>query len=243
MTERIYTAAILVIGNEILSGRTQDKNTNHIANKLNECGIRLMEARTVPDIESMIVHAVNRLRVQYDYVFTTGGIGPTHDDITAASVAKAFETPLEQNEEAYNILASHYTKEELTPPRLKMAQIPVGAKLVSNPVSGAPGFNIGNVYVMAGVPNIMQSMLDSILPNLKGGPVVLSKTVEAKCGESKIAEGLSKIQDKYTEIDIGSYPQYKDGVHATSIVMRCENEKMLDKAAAEVQALIESIGA
>ncbi|MDB2682900.1 molybdopterin-binding protein [Alphaproteobacteria bacterium] len=240
---RVYTAAALVIGNEILSGRTQDKNINYIAEKLGDNGVRLMEVRIVPDIESMVVHAVNRLRVQYDYVFTTGGIGPTHDDITAECMAKAFEVDLVQNEDAYKILLGYYKDPKaLTEARLKMALMPEGAVLVDNPVSGAPGFRVENVYVMAGVPGIMQGMLDSILPTLKGGAVVLSESVELAFPESAIAEGLGVIQDRYfPDVEIGSYPQYREGKHAVSVVLRSVDAGKVKQAAADVQALSDSL--
>lgn len=242
MKEKIYTAAALVIGNEILSGRTQDKNIQYIAEKLNGVGVRLMEVRVVPDIEDRIIQAVNALKSQFDYVLTTGGIGPTHDDITAASVAKAFDVRLEQNKEAYDILLGHYKKkEELTEARLKMTMIPAGARLIANPVSGAPGFNVENVYVMAGVPKIMQSMLDDIVLTLKGGAVVMSETVEAPFPESKIAARLGEIQAHFPEVDIGSYPQYLEGRHLTSIVLRAADKKVLAAAKAEVQALADSL--
>ncbi len=239
---RVYTAAVLVIGNEILSGRTQDKNIQYIAENLNEYGVRLMEVRVVPDVESAIVHAVNRLRVQYDYVFTTGGIGPTHDDITAPCMAKAFEVDLVQHPEAYALLLTHYgDPKELTEPRLKMTMIPEGADLVLNPVSGAPGFNIGNVYVMAGVPAIMQGMLDSILPGLKGGAVVMSETIEVELPESAIAVQLGNIQNNYTDVDIGSYPQYREGKHVVSVVLRSSDKARLADAAQDVRDALSSL--
>ena len=238
MTNKIYTAALLIIGNEILSGRTQDKNTSYIAEKLNERGVRLAEVRVVPDIEGRIIAALDALRVENDYVFTTGGIGPTHDDITAGVVAKAFGVVLERNAEARQVLLNHYGSEaELTEPRLKMSEIPAGAALIANPVSGAPGFQIGNVYVMAGVPKIMQGMLDGILPTLAGGAPVLSETVTCDCAESIIAKALGEIQGRYPDIDIGSYPQFKEGKHSVNVVLRGVDAEVLARAAGEVRGL------
>lgn len=237
MTEKIYTAAVLIIGNEILSGRTLDKNTQYIAEKLNEHGVRLMEVRIVPDIESMVVHGVNRLREQYDYVFTTGGIGPTHDDITATCVAKAFCLPLTRHPKAYEIMLGYYGKDKLTDARLKMAMTPDGATLVPNPVSGAPGFNIENVYVLAGVPKIMQGMLDHIVLSLKGGAPVLSRTVEIRAQESEIANALGTLQDEYPDIDIGSYPQYSSEGPRVAVVLRGTDEVTLDDAVKAVEKI------
>ncbi len=243
MTEKIYRAALVIIGNEVLSGRTQDANIAHIAVNLNEYGIRLMEVRVVPDIEKDIIKAVNELRAENDYVFTTGGIGPTHDDITAASIAKAFGVTLERSEQTRQMLLDYYGDEAaLTPARLKMADIPAGAKLVPNPVSGAPGIHIGNVYVMAGVPRIMQAMLDNILPTLKGGAPVLSRTVTCGMPESQIADELSKLQDQYPHIDIGSYPSYREGKHSTALVLRGTDPREIDKAAGELEEIIRELG-
>ena len=238
MGDKIYTAGLLIIGNEILSGRTHDKNTAYIAEKLNERGVRLNEVRVVPDVEARIIEALDALRAENDYVFTTGGIGPTHDDITAAAVAKAFGVALERNAEARQVLLGHYGSEsELTEPRLKMSEIPVGGALIANPVSGAPGFHIGNVYVMAGVPKIMQGMLDGILPTLAGGAPVLSETVTCDCPESVIAKALGEIQGRYPDIDIGSYPQFKEGQHSVNVVLRGVDADVLARAAGEVRGV------
>ncbi|MCB1563123.1 MAG: competence/damage-inducible protein A [Alphaproteobacteria bacterium] len=229
--QRIYTAALVIIGNEILSGRTQDANTNYIAKGLVERGIRLSEVRVVPDIEDRIIEAVNALRNAVDYVFTTGGIGPTHDDITAQSIANAFGIPLILHEEAYRVLLDHYGSEEaVTPARAKMAMTPEGAQLISNPVSGAPGFVIGNVYIMAGVPRIMQAMFDAALETLEGGAIILSRTVECPFPESAIAEQLTALQGEYPDIDMGSYPVYQNGEHSTSLVLRGTDEPRLSEA-------------
>ncbi len=202
--EKQPRAALIVIGNEILSGRTQDTNTMWIAERLMQHGITLTEARTVPDIEEKIIEALSALRRDNNYVFTTGGIGPTHDDITAESIARAFDVPLEKNDEALCILKEHYKPEDLTPPVMKMALIPKGADLIPNPVSAAPGFVIENVYVMAGVPRIMQAMLDHILRSLEPGKRVLSNTIACDLPESALAEALGELQKKYPDVEIGS---------------------------------------
>lgn len=242
-TKTKYTAALLVVGNEILSGRTQDKNINWIAVKLGERGITLSEVRVVPDVEARVVEAVLALSAGYDYLLTTGGIGPTHDDITAECIAKAFQAPLAQDPGAYEMLKAHYGEENLTPARLKMALVPAGATLIPNPVSGAPGFTVGNVYVMAGVPRIMQAMLDHVLATLKGGALVLSKTITCDLPESRIAEGLAAIQGRWAEVEIGSYPHFQDGNFGVSLVLRSIHQDQLDEAAAEVQALVDQVAA
>lgn len=240
-TKTKYTAALLVIGNEILSGRTQDKNINWVAVKLGERGITLSEVRVVPDLETRVIEAVLALSAAYDYVFTTGGIGPTHDDITAECMAKAFEAPLGQDPTAYAMLKAHYGEENLTPARLKMALLPAGAGLIPNPVSGAPGFVIGNVHVMAGVPRIMQAMLDHVLATLKGGALVLSKTITCDLPESRIAEGLAAIQSRWPEVEIGSYPHFQHGNFGISLVLRSIHEDQIEEAAAQVQALVDAV--
>lgn len=236
--QKQYKAAIIVIGNEILSGRTQDKNIQYIAEKLGAGGVVLSEVRIIPDIEARIIATVNEVRTQVDYVFTTGGIGPTHDDITAECVAKAFGVPYEMNAESYTILEAHYGAENFTPARQKMAMMPKGVGLIPNPVSAAPGFVIGNVYVMAGVPRIMQAMLDHILSSLQGGAVIQSKTVTADLPESTIAIGLGEIQSQWPQVDIGSYPFFKDGKVGVSVVLRSTDEKSLGRATQDVQALM-----
>ncbi len=243
MSDKIYTAALIIIGDEILSGRTHDKNTPWIAEQLNTLGIRLAEVRTIPDIKGKIVETVNLLRRDHDYVFTTGGIGPTHDDITAESIAAAFDVPLELNDDAYAELLSYYKDEnDITEGRKKMAMIPRGAQLVENPVSGAPGIHIENVYVFAGVPRIMQSMFDAVAPTLKGGKPVISRSVTADLPESLIADGLTKIQKNYGDVAIGSYPKYQNGKFATSLVMRGINEESLQQAVNDVTNLVISLG-
>lgn len=240
---RIVTAAAIIIGNEILSGRTQDVNLAFLAKSLNEIGIRLMEARVVPDIEAEIIAAVNGLRVRFDYVFTTGGIGPTHDDITAECVAKAFGVPLIRHPEAERRLRAHYEPDKLNEARLRMANTPEGATLIDNPVSIAPGFQIGNVFVLAGVPSIMQAMFDGIKGRLSGGAPVRSISVPAFIAEGTIAKGLGELQARYADIDIGSYPFFRTGRFGTTLVLRGTDEARLAAAAEELRALIRSLGA
>lgn len=236
------TAGIIVIGNEILSGRTQDTNVNWIAIKLTQIGVRLKEARVIPDDEQTIVDTVNHFRKTYDYVFTTGGIGPTHDDITADSIGKAFGVEVKVHDEAFRILEQHYGIEELTPPRAKMARIPVGGSLILNPVSAAPGFKIENVYVMAGVPRIMQAMLDNILPTLAGGDPILSNSISCSVPESAVAEALGEIQNAHPEVDIGSYPHFRAGVLGLSIVVRTTDKKALQIVSDKVMDLVRDLG-
>ena len=243
--DKIITAALIIIGNEILSGRIQDANLSYIATKLNdEAGIRLAEARVVPDIEREIVEAVNTMRVKHDYVFTTGGIGPTHDDITAGSVAKAFGRKLVRHPEAYRRLVAQFEARdmEINEARLRMTNTPEGATLVENGISVAPGFQVENVYVMAGVPQVAHAMIDWLAPRLEGGKPVLTKTLVCSLGEGNMAAGLSNIQDRYSEIDIGSYPFYETGNYGTSIVLRHTDEKKLENAGAEVAELMRSLG-
>ncbi|MBI3709707.1 MAG: competence/damage-inducible protein A [Proteobacteria bacterium] len=238
------TACVLIIGNEILSGRTKDANLPWLALRLNDLGVRLREARIIPDVEAVIVRTINEIRGQFDYVFTTGGIGPTHDDITAECVAKAFGVRLLQNPEAVARLRTNYARpEDLNAARLRMANIPEGARLIDNPVSKAPGFQIGNVYVMAGVPAIMQAMFDGFKHELVGGAKVLSRTVTAELAEGKIAEGLTALQGRYADVEIGSYPSYRLGRFALAIVMRGTAADRLTAAVAELKALMRSLGA
>ncbi len=243
--DKEVTACLIIIGNEILSGRTKDKNLAYLAGRLNEWGIRLREVRVIPDIEETIAATVNACRPAYDYIFTTGGIGPTHDDITAESVAKAFGVPLIRNKEAVAILEARTRAVgfELNEARLRMANTPEGATLIENPVSGAPGFQIGNVYVMAGVPSIMQAMLDGLRHRLVGGKPMLSLTVGAYLPEGEIAGGLGEIQGRFPDLDIGSYPFYVEGKYGASLVMRGTDRARLELAAEELRALIRGLGA
>ena len=238
----VLSAAVVVIGNEILSGRTQDTNTSWIAERLVPRGIMLREVRIIPDEADAIIPAISDLRKKFDYVFTTGGIGPTHDDVTAECVAKAFGLEMEQNEEAFRMLEQYYGLENLTPPRAKMARIPIGARLIPNPVSAAPGFILENVYVMAGVPRIMHAMLDHITDTLRVGKPLLSNTVACTTPESLLAEDLERLQNRYPEIDIGSYPHFRGGTLGLSLVLRSTEEAQLEKATQELIAIIRKHG-
>ncbi len=243
MTDGPVTAAVLIIGNEILSGRTKDANLPYLGERLSELGIRLAEARVVADLKDEIVAAVNALRQRYTYVFTTGGIGPTHDDITAECVAAAFGRPLIRNPEALALLQAHYAPGDLNEARLRMANTPEGATLIENPISHAPGFRMENVHVLAGVPAIMRAMFDSLAPGLTGGPPLRSRTVTSKLPEGALAAGLGALQVRYPEVDIGSYPSFRDGRPSVAVVLRATDEPRLAAAAEEVGALIRGLGA
>jgi molybdenum cofactor synthesis domain-containing protein len=240
------TAAVLVIGDEILSGRTQDTNTNHIARFLTAMGIDLKEVRVVGDEESEIVAALNALRGAHDFVFTTGGIGPTHDDITADAVARAFDVDIGYHPQAYALLEARYPPGEFNDMRKRMARIPHGAALVANSVSGAPGFHIGNVYVMAGVPMVMRAMLEAIAPELPRGPSVQSVTVEANIPEGVIAPGLAQLQKDHKDVAIGSYPFYREGADkpfGAQLVVRGRDDDAVERAALALEAMVHSLGA
>ncbi len=239
MTE-IVSAAMLVSGDEILSGRTKDKNIGHLADIMTAIGIDLKEVRIVPDEEDEIVAAVNALRARYTYVFTTGGIGPTHDDITADSIAKAFGVPCEYDAKAYAMLEENYARRELefTEARKRMARMPRGAEHIDNPISVAPGFRIGNVHVMAGVPSIFQAMLDNIVPTLKTGTKMLSAMVPCPFGEGLIGGPLAEIQKAHPDTIIGSYPKYGDGKFWTELVVRARTQEALDAGRAAVEAMV-----
>jgi len=241
---KTYTAALLIVGNEILSGRTTDANLPYIAGRLNALGIRLSEVRVVPDIEAEIVGAVNRLRARYTYVFTTGGIGPTHDDITAGCVAKAFGLQLTEHADARRRLEERYAETgiELNEARLRMARTPEGAVLIDNPVSAAPGFQVENVFVMAGVPKIMQAMFESLRERLVGGEPLLSRSIACQLPEGKLAQGLGEIQARYDDVDIGSYPSYSSVGFGVAVVLRHTDPAALEAAAAEVSGLIIALG-
>lgn len=236
------SAAVLLIGNELLSGRTQDINLAHIGKRLAARGIRLLEARVVPDIEQEIIDALHALRTRYTYVFTTGGIGPTHDDITTASIARAFDVGLHEHPEALSRLKRHYQSDTLSEPRRKMAIVPIGCELIDNPISAAPGFRIGNVFVLAGVPPIMQAMFEVLEPQLRAGAPILSRSVTGSIGESRIADGLSAIQAEFPSIDIGSYPTMRNERPTVSIVLRGREAAVLESAAAKVTDLMQSLG-
>jgi molybdenum cofactor synthesis domain-containing protein len=241
--DEIVTAAFLVIGDEILSGRTKDRNIGFVADYLTSLGIDLKEVRIVLDHRIDIADAVNALRSRYDYVFTSGGIGPTHDDITAESIAEAFGVPLILDPRAVAILEKHYPPGQFTPARQRMARIPEGAELILNKVSKAPGFKMGNVHIMAGVPSIMQAMMDAIAPTLATGTKMLSETVNADMPESRIAERLAAIQEAHPDTLIGSYPNASDGKFTTQIVIRSRDETILKAATKDVaQAVAEISG-
>ena len=240
----IITAGILVIGDEILSGRTKDKNIGFIAEYLTNLGIDLREVRVVADDEADIIAALNALRARYTYVFTTGGIGPTHDDITADSIAKAFGVGIGIHPEARRRLEAHYAQQqsEFNEARQRMARIPDGATLIDNPISRAPGFRIRNVFVMAGIPVVMRAMFESIRHELVGGARLLSRTVSAFLPEGKFAAGLGQLQHRHPELDFGSYPFYRGGRAGASIVVRGTDAARLAEAADAVKALVRSLG-
>ena len=238
----IVTAALIIIGNEVLSGRTQDANLQFLATGLGEIGVRLMEVRVIADDEGEIVAAVNALRARHDYVFTTGGIGPTHDDITAASIARAFGRKFGRNAEAEAILRAHYKPEDATESRLRMADLPEDVTLIENPVSRSPGFQVENVYVLPGVPSIMQAMFDGLKHRLRGGAPVLSKTVTAFIPESVVAPPLGELQNNRPDVEIGSYPFFRDGRLGTSLVARSPDGKALEEVAEAIRELIRDLG-
>ena len=227
-------AAILIIGNEILSGRTQDTNTSTLSLWLNSIGVKVQEVRVIPDTEETIVDSVNSLRKVYDYIFTTGGIGPTHDDITAQSIAKAFNLKYEIHKEGYKILEKYYKPGEFNEGRQKMIWMPKDAKLILNPTSGAPGFNVENVFCLPGVPSILKSMLGGLKNNIIGGDPILSHTINLRTVESEIANSLTKVQDSNKEVEIGSYPFFQAGKLGVSIVIRSENQNKIDICTSQI---------
>ena len=237
-----YTACLVIIGNEILSGRTQDANLQYLAKRLGEWGVRLREVRVIPGIEETIVGTVNAVRAAFDYVFTTGGIGPTHDDITAEAIAKAFGVKLVVHQETFRKMEAVYKPGEFNAARQKMCYIPEGGSVIENAVSIAPGFQIGNVFVLAGVPVIMQAMFESLQDELQEGEPIRSRSVTAPLGESRLAEGLAEIQRRYPDVGIGSYPFARESRVAVSIVLRGTEASRLDGAAGEVVALMRSLG-
>ncbi len=240
---KIVTAAMLVIGDEILSGRTKDKNIGFVADYLTGMGIDLSEVRIVPDDKDAIVEAVNALRHRYDYVFTTGGIGPTHDDITAESISQAFGVPCEPHPKAMREMAQYYESRnmEFTEARQRMARTPKGAELIDNPISKAPGIRIQNVHIMAGVPQIMQAMMDAIAPTLKGGQKIISQVVDCPYGEGTVGGPLGKIQDNHPDTMIGSYPRYEDGAYSTQIVVRGRDQIAVALAIKDVQNMLKNV--
>jgi molybdenum cofactor synthesis domain-containing protein len=240
----IVTAAMIVIGDEILSGRTKDRNIGHLAEVMTAIGVDLREVRIVADDKAAIVEAVNALRARHDYVFTTGGIGPTHDDITSDAVAKAFGVPCEYDARAYAMLEADYAKRGLpfTEARKRMARMPRGAAHIDNPVSLAPGFQMENVFVMAGVPSIFQAMLDNVLPKLRTGAKLQSVTISCPFGEGTIGGPLAHIQKEHPETIIGSYPKYQDGRFWTELVVRAREPEKLAAAEAAVRAMLDEVG-
>ena len=237
------TAAMLVIGNEVLSGRTQDENLQFIGNRLTELGIELREARVIPDDEAMIVSAVNQARAAYDYVFTSGGIGPTHDDITADCIAKAFGRSIDHHPDAVAVLKANYPARILNEDRMRMARMPADVSLVPNPVSHAPGFRVENVYVFAGVPSVMRAMFECIVHELDGGDPVLSNTVAALLAEGALAAPLRRLQAQFKDVDIGSYPFYRRNQFGTSVVLRARDPHQLSEATVAYRAVIRELGA
>jgi molybdenum cofactor synthesis domain-containing protein len=242
--ERIWTAAVLVIGDEILSGRTQDKNIAQIAVWLNAQGIRLREVRVVPDVEDEIVAGVNALRTRYDYLFTTGGIGPTHDDITVDAVARALGVEVEIHPEARAILDRYYTGRglELTEARLRMARVPAGADLIPNRMSGAPGIRIANMFIMAGVPHITAGMLDALTGELEGGAPLLSRTIGGWVPESEVADILRRAEKDHDGVAIGSYPFFREGRVGANFVIRATDHAIVDTCTAALTAALEEAG-
>ncbi len=242
-TDRIYTAALAVIGDEILSGRTQDKNIAQIALWLNLQGIRLAEVRVVPDVEDAIVEAVNALRARNDYLFTTGGIGPTHDDITVDAVAKALAVPVVYHPKAVAVLESYYeTRGGATPARLRMARVPEGGSLIENRMSGAPGIRHGNVFIMAGVPHITAMMLDALSGTLAGGKPMLSHSLGCWVAESEVADLLRQTEKANAACQIGSYPFFRDGRVGANFVIRSTEQDALDACAAALAAALAALG-
>ncbi|MGO8738690.1 competence/damage-inducible protein A [Rhodoblastus sp.] len=243
MNDRRVTAAVLAIGDEILSGRTRDANSQYIVHYLFQIGIETREIRVVPDIEDEIVAALNALRARYDYVFSTGGIGPTHDDITADAVARAFGVGIAEDPRALAVMMERYRPEDLNEARRRMARIPAGAALVANPISKAPGFWIGNVIVMAGVPAVMQAMLDEVAPKLVHGVKILSEAIEAHgFPESAYAAGLRKLAEAFPQLSIGSYPSFREGKYYNQIVLRGRDPNILAEAAEQVRAMLQRLG-
>jgi len=238
----IVTAAILVIGNEVLSGRTKDANIGFLTEELSALGIQVQEARIIRDDYGAIIATLNELRARYDYIFTTGGIGPTHDDITAEAVARAFGVRLLRDPRAVERLMVNYRPDALNEGRMRMANIPEGAELIDNPVSLAPGFRIGNVHVMAGVPNIMRGMFAGLKASLRGGAVIRSVTLAISLPEGAIALKLAEIQERHPEVEIGSYPFVRMNAVGTAIVLRHADPARITPAAAEVTALVTSLG-
>jgi molybdenum cofactor synthesis domain-containing protein len=241
MSERVVTAAVIIIGNEILSGRVQDTNLRDIALALGRRGIRIAEARVVADVEASIIAAVNELRVRHDYVLTTGGLGPTHDDITVAAIAKAFGVELVEDSQLATLIRSRPATPEVLAARLRMALVPRGAGLIENDIS-LPGLRVGNVYVLAGIPHVMRGMLATLENRLEGGDVVHARSVTAITGESAIARQLGALQAQYPSVDIGSYPFVRDGRIGTTLVARGTRISVLEEVVAKLEAMLLAVG-
>ena len=231
-------AGIIIIGNEILSGRTKDLNTSALSKWLNSIGIKVLETRTIPDIEEVIISTVNELKQKFDYIFTSGGIGPTHDDITAESVSKAFSFKYEVHKEAYKILEKYYGTNDFNEGRQRMTWMPSKANLILNPSSGAPGFYVKNVFCLPGVPAILESMLPNLTNKIVGGEPILSKTISLRTLESEIAKPLKKVQEKNNEVDIGSYPFFRKGKIGVSIVLTSKDQSKINKCNSQILEFI-----
>ena len=231
-------SGIIIIGNEILSGRTKDLNTSVLSKWLNSIGIKVVEARTIPDIEEIIISTVNELKQKFHYVFTSGGIGPTHDDITAESISKAFRLKYEIHKEAYKILEKYYGTNDFNEGRQRMSWMPSKANLILNPASGAPGFYVENVFCLPGVPSILESMLPSLTNKVVGGEPILSKTISLRTLESEIAKPLKQVQEKNKDIDIGSYPFFRKGKIGVSIVLTSADQPKIDKCSSQILEFI-----
>lgn len=244
MADKVVTGCMIIIGNEILSGRTQDTNLKHLAVALNELGVKMVEARVIPDVEAVIVNTVNECRGKFDYVFTTGGIGPTHDDITADCIAAAFGVPLVMDKVAESIIRRRDAPPDVMEARLRMARVPEGARLIENGTGGPPGFQIANVFVMAGVPMVMQAMVATLdASRISGGKPVRSRTIGAYLSEGQVASALRVIQDQHEDVDLGSYPFYRESGYGTNLVMRGTDEQELDEMLEKVREMIVSMGA
>jgi molybdenum cofactor synthesis domain-containing protein len=239
---KIFTACVLIIGNEILSGRVQDENVAFLAKGLNDIGIRLKQVRVIPDDADTIVGTVNEVRRTFDYVFTTGGIGPTHDDITAQCIAEAFAVKLYLHPEARRLLEGHYPAGAVNEARMRMAYVPEGAVLLPNPISRAPGFRVDNVFVMAGVPQIMQATFNELRHQLRGGAKMLSRSVSCALGEGALAKELGELQARYDDLEIGSYPYFRRADFGVTLVIRGTNRPRLLAATEELKALITALG-
>ena len=231
-------SGIIIIGNEILSGRTKDLNTSTLSKWFNSIGIKVVEVRVIPDIEEIIINTVNELKQKFDYVFTSGGIGPTHDDITSESVSKAFSLKYEIHKEAYKILEKYYGTKDFNEGRQRMSWMPSKANLILNPSSGAPGFYVENVFCLPGVPSILESMLPGLTNKLVGGEPILSKTISLRTLESEIAKPLKQVQEKNKDVDIGSYPFFRKGKIGVSIVLTSADQPKIDKCSSQILEFI-----